>query len=277
VTAGATLVRDSDPASEVAETHAKAGGILSAFGLVPPAPTPTTNVAELVNDEDVLIALNARNRRLSRFWLTDQAGTTPDPRLAGKRVAILDGEDDFVNMLRHLLGVLGMTSELLRHEEYVDGSLDGFDLVIVGPGPGDPRDDADPKMLRFREAVRSLLGEGQPFLAVCLGHQALCHELGIPLAYKDIVFQGTQSPVSIGGRTERVGFYNTFVGRAAAGAALPAGVHVDADPDTRDIHVLTGPHYRGIQFHAESILTEHGYDLVHDLVSDLLLPPDGVE
>ena len=41
VTAGATLVRDSDPAYEVAETHAKAGGILTAFGLVPPAPTPT--------------------------------------------------------------------------------------------------------------------------------------------------------------------------------------------------------------------------------------------
>ena len=53
----------------------------------------------------------------------------------------------------------------------------------------------------------------RPFLAVCLGHQALCHHLGIPLAYKDIVFQGTQSPVSIDGRTERVGFYNTFVGR----------------------------------------------------------------
>ncbi len=53
VTAGATLVRDSDPAYEVAETHAKAGGILAAFGLVAPAPTPSINVAELVNDEDV--------------------------------------------------------------------------------------------------------------------------------------------------------------------------------------------------------------------------------
>src|SRR4029079_3535354 len=69
VTAGATLVRDSDAAYEVAETHAKAGGILSAFGLVPAAPTPNLNVAELVNDEDVLLALNARNRRLSSFWL----------------------------------------------------------------------------------------------------------------------------------------------------------------------------------------------------------------
>jgi phenazine biosynthesis protein phzE len=272
VTAGATLVRDSDAASEVAETHAKAGGILSAFGLVPPAPTPTTDVAELVNDEDVLIALNSRNRRLSTFWLTDQAGTTPDPRLAGKRVVILDGEDDFVNMLRHLLGVLGLTSEVVRHDEYVDGCLDGYDLVIVGPGPGDPRDDSDPKMAKMRGVVAQLLADHRPFLAVCLGHQALCHELGIPLAYKDIVFQGTQSPVSIGGRTERVGFYNTFVGRVPdEGGDLPPGVRVDADPDSHDIHVLTGPHYRGIQFHAESILTEHGYDLVHDLVSDLLL------
>lgn len=272
VTAGATLVRDSDPAYEVAETHAKAGGILSAFGLVPLAPQPTRGIAELVADEDVLLSLNARNRRLSRFWLTDQGGSPPDPRLAGKSVVILDGEDDFVNMLRHVLGVLGMTSSVVRHEEYVAGVLDGFDLVIVGPGPGDPRDGDDPKMRKLREAVAALLEAEQPFLAVCLGHQALCHQLGIPLAYKDIVFQGTQSPVSIDGRTERVGFYNTFVGRVdESDPALPPGVTVEADPETGDINVLRGPHYQGIQFHAESILTEHGYDLLHQIVSDLLL------
>jgi 2-amino-4-deoxychorismate synthase len=270
VTAGATLVRDSNAAYEVAETHAKAGGILSAFGLVPPAPAPEVNMAELVTDEDVLIALNARNRRLSSFWLTDQAGSPPDPGLRGKSVVILDGEDDFVNMLRHVLGVLGMTSAVLRHEEYVDGALDGFDLVILGPGPGDPRDDDDPKMQRIRAAVARLLADGQPFLAVCLGHQALCHALEIPLAFKDIVFQGTQSPVEIDGRTERVGFYNTFVGRADDRTVLPAGVTVERDPATGDIHLLRGPHYRGIQFHAESILSEHGYDLIHELARQLL-------
>ncbi len=270
VTAGATLVRDSDPAYEVAETHAKASGILSAFGLVPQAPATDVNVAELVNDEDVLIALNARNRQLSTFWLTDQSGAAADPVLAGKRVLILDGEDDFVNMLRHVLGVLGMTSEVVRHEEYADGVLDDADLVVVGPGPGDPRDDDDPKMQRLRAAVARLMEREQPFLAVCLGHQALCHHLGIPLAFKDIVFQGTQSPVSIGGRTERVGFYNTFVGRTGADG-LPAGVVVEADPESRDIHLLAGPHYRGIQFHAESILTQHGLELLHSLVRDLLV------
>ncbi len=273
VTAGATLVRDSDPAYEVAETHAKAGGILSAFGLVPPAPATEVNVAELVADEDVLLALNARNRRLSTFWLTDQGDAVADPRLAGRSAVILDGEDDFVNMLRHVLGVIGMTSEVVRHEDYAAGVLDGYDLVIVGPGPGDPRDGDDPKMAQLRAAVAELMAAERPFLAVCLGHQALCHHLGIPLAYKDIVFQGTQSPVRLDGRTERVGFYNTFVGRLGPDGA-PAGVTVEADPATGDIHALRGPHYRGIQFHAESILTQHGFDVLHALVEDLLVEPD---
>lgn len=269
VTAGATLVRDSDPAYEVAETHAKAGGILSAFGLVDPPTVPAADVAELAADEDVLVALAARNRRLSSFWLTDQAGEDPDPLLAGKHAVILDGEDDFVNMLRHVLGVLGMTSSVVRHEDYRDGVFDDADLVVVGPGPGDPRDDADPKMAALRAAVDRLLERRQPFLAVCLGHQALCHRLGIGLHYKDIVFQGTQAAISVGGRRERVGFYNTFVGRVGD-AELPPGVEVDADPATGDVHAVRGPHFQGIQFHAESILTQRGDELLHGIVARLL-------
>ena len=46
---------------------------------------------------------------------------------------------------------------------------------------------------------------------------------------------------------------------------------VDVDPECGDVNALAGPHYRGLQFHAESILTQRGYDLVHDLVVDLLL------
>lgn len=273
VTAGATLVRDSEAAYEVAETHAKAGGILSAFGLVEQASSAAAEgLDDLIRDEDVVIALGTRNQRLSRFWLTDQGGSPPAPELKGKQVVILDGEDDFVNMLRHVLSVMGMTSAVVRHEDVTPEALEGYDLVIVGPGPGDPRDGDHPKIATFRAVVDGLLERRQPFLAVCLGHQVLCSRLGIDLAFKDIVFQGTQSRVDLGEREENVGFYNTFVGRV--GGELPAGVSAHADPLTGDVHLVEGPHYRGIQFHAESILTEHGYDLVHDLVLDLLHSPD---
>src|SRR3954447_13223780 len=269
VTAGATLVRDSDPASEVAETAAKAGGILSAFGLVPAASGQPAEVADLARDEDVLIALNSRNQRLSKFWLTDQSGAAPAPGLTGLSIAILHGEDDFANMLCHVFAVLGMKPSVIRHEDFTPGAFDAFDLAVVGPGPGDPRDATNPKIARFRAAVDGLLASGTPFLAVCLGHQVLCDRIGIPLAYKDIVFQGTQSTVTIGGRQEPVGFYNTFVGRVGPDDPLPVGVRVEQDAPTGDVHLVAGPHYRGVQFHAESILTENGVAILRDLLVEL--------
>jgi phenazine biosynthesis protein phzE len=270
VTAGATLVRDSDPRSEVAETMAKAGGILSAFGLVPAASGEPSQIADLTKDEDVLIALNSRNQRLSKFWLTDQSGADPAPQLTGRTVAILHGEDDFANMLCHVFAVLGMKPSIIRHEDFEPGDFDAYDLAVVGPGPGDPRDEGNPKIVTFRGAVDGLLATRKPFLAVCLGHQVLCHRLGIPLAFKDIVFQGTQSNVEIDGRSEAVGFYNTFVGRHSEGDVLPDGVRVETDPPTGDIHLVAGAHFRGVQFHAESILTENGVALLQRLMLDLV-------
>jgi 2-amino-4-deoxychorismate synthase len=275
ITAGATLVRDSDPDYEVAETWAKAGGILTAFGLRDAPRAPTSGIAELAIDEDVLIALGSRNQRLSTFWLTDQADAVPSRDLKGRTAVILEGEDDFVNMLRHVLTVLGMSATVLAHRDYRPGVLADHDLVIVGPGPGDPRQGEHPKIATFRAATDELLASGRPFLSVCLGHQVLCDRLGISLAYKDIVFQGTQARVDLSatlptraGVEETVGFYNTFVGRPDA--PLPDGVTVATDPVTGDVHMVRGPHYRGVQFHAESILTQNGFGLLRDLVYDLL-------
>lgn len=275
VTAGATLVRDSDPAYETQETWAKASGILSAFGLVEAAPVPssTEDRDAFTREDEVLIALGERNARLSSFWLTDQSGAAPEPALQGRRVVVLDNEDDFVNMLSHVFGVLGMTTDVVRHDDprLAEGldALDGYDLVVVGPGPGDPRDASDPKIATVQRAVDALLASGQRFLAVCLGHQVLSRQVGLDLAFKDIVFQGTQATLPVLGRDETVGFYNTFVARVPA-SGLPDGVRVETDPATGDVHAISGPTYRGIQFHAESILTQRGFAILRDLVLELL-------
>lgn len=269
VTAGATLVRDSDAAYETAETWAKASGILSAFGLVEGASVTGDDLTALTSEDDVLIALGARNQRLSPFWLSDQGDAEPLETLRGKRVVILDGEDAFVNMLAHVFEVLGMSADIVRHDRYAPGVLDQYDLVVVGPGPGDPRDDTAPKVQAMDAVVDQLLVAKKPFLAVCLGHQLLAKALGFDIAYKDIVFQGTQSVLPVNGRNETVGFYNTFVARTPA-TGPPHGVEVEADPETGDIHALRGPHYRGLQFHAESILTRGGDAILRDAITDLL-------
>jgi phenazine biosynthesis protein phzE len=269
VTAGATLVRDSDAMYETKETWAKASGILSAFGLVEAAPEPVEGFDAFTREDEVLIALGSRNQRLSQFWLTDQSGAAPVSTLTGKRVVIVDGEDDFVNMLSHVFGVLGMTTDIIRHDAYADGDLDGYDLVVVGPGPGDPRDLSDTKMATMHGVVTGLLETQRPFLAVCLGHQVLSHNVGLDIVFKDIVFQGTQSRLTVLGRPETVGFYNTFVARVPD-SGLPEGVTVETDPDSGDIHLVAGPHYRGVQFHAESILTQNGFGILRDLVTDLI-------
>ncbi|MCW2838558.1 MAG: phenazine-specific anthranilate synthase component, partial [Aeromicrobium sp.] len=196
------------------------------------------------------------------------------PTLVGKRVVIVDGEDDFVNMLSHVFGVLGMSTDIVRHDaaalvERGTAALDGYDLVVVGPGPGDPRDLADPKMATLHAVVADLLAARRPFLAVCLGHQTLSHQIGLDLVFKDIVFQGTQSRLTVLDRPETVGFYNTFVARVPE-AGVPAGVSVETDPESGDIHLVAGPHYRGVQFHAESILTQNGFGILRDLVTDLI-------
>jgi phenazine biosynthesis protein phzE len=47
-------------------------------------------------------------------------------------------------------------------------------------------------------------------------------------------------------------------------------LRVELDDTSGDIHLLEGPHFRGIQFHAESILTQNGYDILRDLVTAVL-------
>ncbi|MFI9584677.1 anthranilate synthase family protein [Streptomyces sp. NPDC052236] len=262
---GATLVRHSDPSSEVAETHAKVAGLLAALD--------ADGRTRFGGHPDVLSALRRRNAALGDFWLRDHTSrrAAESAGLAGLKTLVIDAEDSFTAMLGLQLSTLGLEVLIRRFD---DAPLDGeYDLVVMGPGPGDPRSDNDPKILRLRSVADSLLAERRPFVAVCLSHQVLGMRLGLDLLRREFPNQGVQREIELFGARERVGFYNTFVARSTKNRHHIEGVgpvDVSRDPRTCEVHALRGPHFASMQFHAESVLTLDGPRIVAETIRKVL-------
>ncbi|MFG2006865.1 anthranilate synthase family protein [Spirillospora sp. NPDC048911] len=271
ISVGATLVRDSDPDSEAAETRAKAAGLLGALrGECTRAGDASVRIAD---HPEVRRALDERNVPLSPFWLAGSEGRVRlDSGPARPDVLIIDAEDTFTAMARHLLGELGLNVTIRRFDE--EFRLDEHDLVIVGPGPGDPRDHDDPKIAKMRAVVSRLLARGKPFFAVCLGHQVLSTLLGLELVPIRFPNQGMQRKIEIFGRTELVGFYNTFAAHSQsdriAYGAWKDGIVAARDEVTGEVHALRGPGFTSVQFHPASVLTRNGAELLAEFLGDLL-------
>ncbi|MFI7080023.1 anthranilate synthase family protein [Micromonospora sp. NPDC049903] len=276
VPVGATLVRHSTPAAEVAETHAKAAGVLAALGLGPQAPQAGPQPPRrLADDPEVRAALAARNAPLARFWLDQRpTGALALPALAGRRALVVDGEDTFTGMLAHQLGALGLTVTV--RPWHATGPVRADDLVVVGPGPGDPTGDST-KMQRLRDLLTELLDAGHPTLAVCLGHQLLAGLLGLPVIRRDAPYQGLQRTVMLAGTPRRVGFYATFTAHADTDRLdSPYGpVEVARDEVDGAVHALRGRGFAGVQFHPESVLSPDGVAVLADLLAELLPAPAG--
>jgi phenazine biosynthesis protein phzE len=278
VAVGATLVRHSSPASEVAETHAKAAGVLTALG-VREAPVRAAGgpLPRLADDARVRAALDARRAHLAPFWLRMQ-DRRPGGGAEAAHALVVDGEDTFTSMLAHLLRSAGHTVTVRRYDEpgLREAALAHRGPVVLGPGPGDPADTADPKM-RFLRRVAADLVRDHPhgLLGVCLGHELIAAELGLDLVRKAEPFQGAQRAVDLFGRTETVGFYNSFTARCDDAAARELAAHrveLARDPGTGDVHALRGPGFAGVQFHPESVLTVNGVDIAAGLLAGVLAP-----
>ncbi|WP_415378682.1 anthranilate synthase component II [Halosimplex sp. TS25] len=191
-------------------------------------------------------------------------------------VLVVDNYDSFAYNLVQYVGEVLTTSDWLP--EVTDGEVvvrrnDAVDVagireldpdaIVVSPGPGTP-EEAGVSMPIFRDL-------GYPTLGVCLGHQALCAANGAPVGHAEAVVHGKPSTVSHDGSGVFAGLPDRFeVGRyhslAVERADLPdcltetartedeAGVVMGVRHDDR-------PHV-GVQFHPESILTEHGKQMI---------------
>ncbi|MFB1044482.1 anthranilate synthase family protein [Streptomyces chrestomyceticus] len=277
VPVGATLVRASDPRAEVAETHAKAAGVLTALG-VRPAPDRTEESAgrpRLADDPRVRAALDARRADLAPFWLRMQS-TAPTAALTGHAL-VIDAEDTFTAMLAHLLRTSGLTVTVRRYDEpgLPETAAAHEGPVVLGPGPGDPSDAADPKMRLLRAlAARLVRDHRHGLLGVCLGHELIAAELGLEIVRKEVPFQGAQERIDFFGRPETVGFYNTFTARCDETAVAELAMHrveLSRDADSGEVHALRGPGFAGVQFHPESVLTLDGAAITAQLLAAVLV------
>jgi phenazine biosynthesis protein phzE len=274
VPAGATLVRGSQPAGELAETRAKAAGVVAALrgeapGAVTDVPGAVTDVPGAVTDVSgmaptelpaidadprVAAALAARNTRLAGFWLSEQAPAVRRPDRPP--VTVVDAEDDFTAMFAHLLRSLGHEVRIRPWHDLDPGTANQSGVLALGPGPGDPRDAGDRRIAVLRRLARDRLAHGAPMLGVCLGHQVIAAELGLRVDRLPAPHQGIQQEIQLFGTRRAVGFYNSYV------AFLPKAPRPDlaicADPATGWVHAVRRPGLSTLQFHPESVLTEHG-------------------
>ena len=180
---------------------------------------------------------------------------------------VIDNYDSFTYNLVQYFGELGETLEVHRNDALTVDQVGDMapDAIVVSPGPCSPREAGISV-----DAIRRYGGE-IPLLGVCLGHQAIGEAYGGVVTRADRVMHGKMSQLTHHGTGLFAGipspfgvmrYHSLIVERAT----LPADLQVTAVAvdNVNEIHALqhrTHPVW-GVQFHPESILTEHGRDLL---------------
>ncbi len=181
------------------------------------------------------------------------------------RILVVDNYDSFTFNLVQYLGELGAEVVVVRNDErsVEDVDIDGFDGLVISPGPGTPDDTGNsPGFLdAFAERRKAVLG-------VCLGHQLIIEHYGGTVGLADEVRHGKTSEIS----HDRTGVFADIESPMVAtryhsltGVELPEALVVTATSD--DDGTVQGVRHtelpiHGVQFHPESVLTEEGKHLL---------------
>ncbi|WP_340559702.1 aminodeoxychorismate/anthranilate synthase component II [Streptomyces sp. GSL17-111] len=178
------------------------------------------------------------------------------------RILVVDNYDSFVFNLVQYLYQLGAECEVLRNDEVRTGhAQDGFDGVLLSPGPGTPEEAGV-----CVDMVRHCADTGVPVFGVCLGMQSMVVAYGGVVGRAPELLHGKTSAVVHEGAGVFAGLPSPFTATryhslAAEPATVPETLRVTARTDSG---VIMGLRHRelpveGVQFHPESVLTEWGH------------------
>ncbi len=187
-------------------------------------------------------------------------------------ILVLDNYDSFTYNLVQYLGELGATLDVRRNDTLTVDEVLALDpeAIVVSPGPCTPSE-AGISVELIKRA-----GAHIPLLGVCLGHQAIGEAYGGRVIRASRVMHGKQSRILHDGTGLFDGvpspfsvmrYHSLIVERASLPPELRVTAVAEDNPD--EIHALTHVSHPvwGVQFHPESILTEHGKQLLRNFLS----------
>ncbi len=190
--------------------------------------------------------------------------------MSAPRVLLIDNYDSFTFNLYQYLCELGALVRVVRNDCITVDEIvaEPPDFVVISPGPGVPRDAGISV-----ELVRAL-GNKVPILGVCLGHQAIAEAYGGVVTRAPELMHGKASQIHHDGRGVFKSLPSPFSAiryhsLCAASEAIPDALEVTARTDSGVVMALRHREYPvyGVQFHPESILTEHGKELLRNFLS----------
>ncbi|MFI5006901.1 MAG: anthranilate synthase component II [Solirubrobacterales bacterium] len=180
-------------------------------------------------------------------------------------VLLIDNYDSFVHNLARHVRELGKPTEVRRNDAITLAEITALapSHIIVSPGPGTPREAG------ISNDVIVSLGPRVPILGVCLGHQCLGAAMGGQVVRAERPRHGKTSPIHHTGEGIFAGLPSPFLGTRyhsllVAREGLPECLEVVATTPEGEIMAMRHRSLPlwGVQFHPESVLTEHGYTLL---------------
>ncbi|WP_151773593.1 aminodeoxychorismate/anthranilate synthase component II [Streptomyces abyssomicinicus] len=187
------------------------------------------------------------------------------------RILVVDNYDSFVFNLVQYLYQLGAECEVLRNDEVsLAHAEQGFDGVLLSPGPGSPEEAGV-----CVDMVRHCATAGVPVFGVCLGMQSMQVAYGGVVNRAPQLLHGKTSPVEHGGKGVFAGLPSPFTAtRYHSLAADPVTVPDELEVTARTADgIVMGLRHRelpveGVQFHPESVLTEHGHRMLANWLAE---------
>lgn len=190
------------------------------------------------------------------------------------KVVMIDNYDSFTYNLVQYFGELGAEVTVVRNDEVsvADIAKLSVDKIVISPGPCTPKE-AGISVETILEFAGKL-----PILGVCLGHQSIGHAFGGDIVHAKSIMHGKTSDVYHHNQGIFKGLNNPFVATRYHSLVIDQNTLPDCfeltawtQDDNGNIDEIMGIKHKdldieGVQFHPESILTEHGHDMLRNFL-----------